>query len=121
MALVTVTFFHALQIYFYRSRNSHFGERPVPSEIQWALRELVAAAYYTMATGPVQLLERFQWSLLIAGIETHDPVHQEWISRTISDPSMKHALHLIQEAKTISCISMQTLRQIIEGCSNAGV
>ncbi|KAH8672411.1 hypothetical protein BGZ61DRAFT_398449 [Ilyonectria robusta] len=121
MALVTVTFFHALQIYFYRSRNSHFGQRPVPSEIQWALRELVAAAYYTMATGPVQLLERFQWSLLIAGIETHDPVHLEWISRTISDPSMKHALHLVQEAKAISYISMQTLRQIIEGCSSAGV
>lgn len=121
MALVTVTFFHALQIYFYRSRNSHFGERPVPSEIQWALRELVAAAYYTMATGPVQLLERFQWSLLIAGIETHDPVHLEWISRTISDPSMKHALHLVQEAKAVSYISMQTLRQIVEGYSSAGV
>ncbi|KAH7120537.1 hypothetical protein EDB81DRAFT_666661 [Dactylonectria macrodidyma] len=121
MALVTVTFFHALQIYFYRARNSYFGQRPVPAEVQWALRELIAAAYYTMATGPVQLLERFQWSLLIAGIETHDPVHQEWISRVISDPSMKHALYLIQEAQGVACVSMQTMRQIIETCSLASV
>ncbi|KAH7139632.1 hypothetical protein B0J13DRAFT_586247 [Dactylonectria estremocensis] len=121
MALVTVTFFHALQIYFYRSRSSYFGQRPVPAEVQWALRELVAAAYYTMATGPVQLLERFQWSLLIAGIETHDPVHQEWISRVISDPSMKHALYLIQEAQGVACVSMQTMRQIIERCSQASM
>ncbi|KAI9166392.1 transporter [Paramyrothecium foliicola] len=73
MALVTVTFFHALEIYLYRSRGSSLGELPTPARVQLSLKELMTTAYYATAAGPVQLLERFQWALLIAGIETHDP------------------------------------------------
>ncbi|KAF4437556.1 hypothetical protein F53441_13005 [Fusarium austroafricanum] len=89
MALVTVTIFHALEIYLYRSRDSFFGDRPIPADIERALQELVAAAYHTIPVGPVQLLERFQWALLIAGLETHDPVYRDWISASISDPVVK--------------------------------
>jgi hypothetical protein len=118
MALVTVTFFHAIQIYFYRSRDSHFGQLPVTNEFQYILCELIAAAYYTVATGPVQLLERFQWSLLIAGIETYDPVHLKWTLETISDPVLSNILFLVKENQKLHSVSMEELRYIIDAVSH---
>jgi hypothetical protein len=115
MALVTATIFYALQIYLHRSRNSGFGQTPVPHEIEMALKELVAAAYHTIATGPVQLLERFQWALLIAGVETHDPVHRDWISANISDPVIKSVFNVVLAAKGRSDegISMEAVRELV--------
>lgn len=115
MALVTITIFHALQIYLYRSRNSSLGQMPVPQDIEIALKDLVAAAYHTIAVGPVQLLERFQWALLIAGIETCDPVHRDWISANISDPVIKSVFNVVLSAKGQSeeGISMDTVRDLV--------
>ncbi|CAG7564444.1 unnamed protein product [Fusarium equiseti] len=114
MALVTVTILHALQIYLHRSRDSSFGETPVPLEVEAALTELVAAAYHTITIGPVQLLERFQWALLIAGIETHDPIHRDWISASISDPVIKSVYDHVLAAKGMSdTVSMEAVRDLI--------
>ncbi|KAF4470370.1 hypothetical protein FALBO_2729 [Fusarium albosuccineum] len=44
MALVAVTFFHALEIYLHRSRETGFGEMPVPSEVQRALKDPPSSA-----------------------------------------------------------------------------
>ncbi|KAF4964892.1 hypothetical protein FSARC_7237 [Fusarium sarcochroum] len=115
MALVTVTIFHALQIYLHRSRDSALGGLPVPVEVDKALKGLVTTAYHTIAAGPVQLLERFQWALLIAGIETHDPVHRDWVSANISDPVIKGVYNLVLSAKGMSDkgISMQAVRDLV--------
>ncbi|KAF5642255.1 zn 2cys6 transcription factor [Fusarium tjaetaba] len=115
MALVAVTIFHALEIYLYRSRDTFFGETPVPADIERALQELVSAAYHTIPVGPVQLLERFQWALLIGGIETHDPVYRDWISGSISDPVIKGVYNLVVSAKTLSAkgISMEAIRELV--------
>ena len=114
MALVTVTILHALQIYLYRSRDSAFGETPVPPEVETALTDLVAVAYHTITIGPVQLLERFQWALLIAGIETHDPIHRDWISASISDPVIKSVYNHVLAAKGMSdTVSMEAVRDLI--------
>ncbi|KAF4417037.1 zn 2cys6 transcription factor [Fusarium acutatum] len=115
MALVAVTIFHALEIYLYRSRDTFFGETPVPADIERALQELVSAAYHTIPVGPVQLLERFQWALLIGGIETHDPVYRDWISASISDPVIKGVYNLVVSAKTLSAkgISMEAVRELV--------
>lgn len=116
MACVTVTFFHALRIYLCRSTNHPFGSIPVHPDIQDSLPRLISAAYKTIATGAVQLLERFQWSLLIAGIETSDPVHLDWIKANISDASIRAVLHLILDEKTRlgGSISMQTIRGLVQ-------
>lgn len=118
MALVAVTIFHALQIYLARSRDSALSQLPVPCEVQRALKDLMTTAYYTVATGPVQLLERFQWALLIAGIETHDPIHRDWISASISDPAIKGIFQLIQSAKGSSGITMRAVRRLVSGGYN---
>jgi hypothetical protein len=120
MTLVTVSFYYALQIYFYRSQNPAFGKRPIPDKVQSALRKLISTAYYTVAAGPVQLLERFQWALLIAGIETNDPVHRDWITANIADNNMKCVLQLILDAKQTCSISMQEIRQLVSGVKVSG-
>ncbi|KAJ5252656.1 hypothetical protein N7489_003066 [Penicillium chrysogenum] len=121
MALVAVTFFHAIQIYFHRSRDSYFGQLPVPNEIQQTLSQLISAAFHTVATGPVQLLERFQWSLLIAGMETHDPVHLEWILANLSDPILKTLLNMVKEEQEPPRISIKHLRRIIDPVSHGDI
>ncbi|RGP80300.1 zn 2cys6 transcription factor [Fusarium longipes] len=115
MALVTSTIFYALQIYLHRSRDSAFGQMPLPQDIDTALKELVIAAYHAIATGPVQLLERFQWALMIAGIETQDPVHRDWISANISDPVIKSVFSLVLAAKGRSDkgVSMEEIRDLV--------
>jgi hypothetical protein len=118
MALVTVTFFHAIQLYFCRSRDSYFGQFPVTAEFHSILSELIAAAYYTVTAGSVQLLERFQWSLLIAGIESHDPIHVEWILKTISDPILRNVLSLVKQKQRSHSVSMEGLRCIIDTVSH---
>ncbi|KAJ5979557.1 hypothetical protein N7481_006855 [Penicillium waksmanii] len=114
MALVAVTFFHAIQIYLFRSRDSYFGQLPISSEIQRTLNELIATAYQTVAAGPVQLLERFQWSLLIAGVETHDPVHLDWIFGILSDPILKAILKHVKRRQAIYPVSMDEIRKVVD-------
>ncbi|KAI9375281.1 hypothetical protein BJX61DRAFT_531697 [Aspergillus egyptiacus] len=116
MAYVTVTFFYALQIYLHRARWSSFGTRPVPTALQEALSSLIAAAYHAIRTGPVQLLERFQWSLFMSGLETTDPVHQEWIGKNLSDPAMKEGFDHLQAIKQQSPrdITMQKIRSLVD-------
>ncbi|KAL4937136.1 hypothetical protein BDV06DRAFT_232784 [Aspergillus oleicola] len=116
MTYVAATCFYALQIYLYRARQSPFGTRPISSELQDALNSLVSAAYYATKTGQVQLLERFQWSLFISGLEVTDPVHQEWIGNHISDPAIKKGFDHFQTIKGQSPggITMQKVRSLID-------
>ncbi|KAL4990599.1 hypothetical protein BDW68DRAFT_194257 [Aspergillus falconensis] len=116
MTYVTATFFYALQIYFYRARQSSFGTRPIPFELQNALNSLVSAAYYATQAGQVQLLERFQWSLFIAGLEVTDPVYQEWVGNNMSDPAIRKGFDCIQRIKRQSSggMTMQKIRSLID-------
>ena len=113
MECVTVTFYYALQIYLHRSCESAFGTDPVPEEVSCALGSLVTAAYTAVTIGPIQLLERFQWSLFIWGLETRDPVHREWITIHLSDPALKRVFQLVQEATSHSPVTMHNLRRIV--------
>ncbi|KAE8166035.1 hypothetical protein BDV40DRAFT_285708 [Aspergillus tamarii] len=113
MECVTVTFYYALQIYLHRSCESAFGTDPVPEEVSCALGSLVTAAYTAVTIGPIQLLERFQWSLFIWGLETRDPVHREWITTHLSDPALKRVFQLVQEATSHSPVTMHNLRRIV--------
>ncbi|KAL2852396.1 hypothetical protein BJY01DRAFT_259958 [Aspergillus pseudoustus] len=117
MSFVAATFYYALQIYFHRARQSSFQARPLPNECQNSLTSLVSTAYYAIKTGPVQLLERFQWSLFIAGLETTDPVHQEWVGNNISDPAIKAGFDHIKGLKRQfeEGITIRMIRSLIDG------
>ncbi|KAL4808354.1 hypothetical protein BDV18DRAFT_158455 [Aspergillus unguis] len=119
MSFVTATVYYALRVYFYRARQSPFRTRPIPSDLENTLNSLVSAAYYATKTGQVQLLERFQWSLFMAGLETTDPVHLEWISSNISDPAIRKRFECCQAVRQSpgGGITMQKIRELTEGCT----
>ncbi|KAL4788142.1 hypothetical protein BJX76DRAFT_353443 [Aspergillus varians] len=116
MAYVTASFFYALQIYLYRARLSPFGTRPIPPDFQDTLNSLISAAYHATKTGPVQLLERFQWSLFMAGLETTDLIHQEWFRTNMSDPAIKKGFDHVQAIKRQSpgSITMHMIRSLTD-------
>jgi hypothetical protein len=115
MAFVVVTFYYALQIYFYRCADDQFGALPVPAQVGEALSILMKTAYHTVHRGQVQFLERFQWALMIAGIESQDPVHQAWIGNTLADPAMQCARCSIKQDMDLrgGTISMKRIRQLV--------
>lgn len=117
MAYVTTTVFYALHVYLDRATTNGFGSTPVSPHTQRALAALLAVAYKTIAAGPVQLLERFQWALLIAGVETSDPIHRDWIRANISDPGFKNMLGvvLMEKGRLGGAIRMTTIRQLTGG------
>ncbi|RAK98161.1 Zn(II)2Cys6 transcription factor domain-containing protein [Aspergillus ibericus CBS 121593] len=116
LELVTVSLFHAVCIYLCRSR-SPLGDRPVPTEVQSALSDLITTAHRTISRGSVQLLERFQWSLLILGLETNDPIHWDWVCVNISDSAIREVFRVCLQAKKRSGgrISIATLRELVSG------
>ncbi|KAL5364533.1 hypothetical protein BJX96DRAFT_168359 [Aspergillus floccosus] len=117
MAYVTTAVFYALHVYLDRATTHGFGSTPVSPVTQQALAALLAVAYKTIAAGPVQLLDRFQWALLIAGVETSDPIHRDWIRANISDPGFKDMLGVVLREKDRlgGAIRMPTVRLLTGG------
>ncbi|PWY93098.1 hypothetical protein BO94DRAFT_460734 [Aspergillus sclerotioniger CBS 115572] len=115
--LVTVSLFYAVCIYLCRSRSPALGEQPVPPEVQTALTGLITTAHRTISRGSVQLLERFQWSLLILGLETNDPIHWDWVGKNITDAAIREVFNVCLRVKKQSggSISIATLRQLVGG------
>jgi len=81
-------------------------------EIQQALLDLLRTAHHTTRIASVRLLERFQWSMLIAAAETHDLIHLDWLEENISDIVMEKVFHKMLRIKKQNAgrISIQQLR-----------
>ncbi|KPI34759.1 uncharacterized protein AB675_10 [Cyphellophora attinorum] len=120
MRLVAVAFYHAIVIYHYRCRSSPFGASPVPEDIQEALKGLFTCTRFAVRTRSVQLLERFQWSLFIAGVETNDVANTEWVRESLADAVLKDVFGVVRDVKRNShgCISLGTVRSLFtcNGC-----
>jgi hypothetical protein len=56
-------------------------------------------------------------ALLVAGIETNDAVHRNWIFPNISDPGIKKLLRVVLDKKHElgGEITMPTIRQMVNG------
>lgn len=117
MAYVTATVFYALRVYLDRATTRGFGSTPVDHKIQRPQSVLLRIAYKAVSTGPVQLLERFQWALLVAGMETSDAIHRDWVEDNISDPGIRDLLRIIlwEKAKLGGVSHMSTVRGLIRG------
>jgi hypothetical protein len=53
-----------------------------PHEVSVALKTLLSIVQITFAYNGIELHERLQWPLFLAGIETNDMVYREWIIRS---------------------------------------
>jgi hypothetical protein len=116
LAYVSVTMFYAIRIYLLRCTSIGFGGHRSPA-LQETLQSLILTAYRTLAKGPIALSERFQWSLLIAGMETNDIIQQEWILSKISDPGIQSLLKAVRDEKKKwgGEIRMSKVREMVVG------
>jgi hypothetical protein len=114
MRLVAVAFYYAVVIYHHRSRSSPFGALPVTEDIREALKGLLTCTHFAVRTRSVQLLERFQWSLFIAGVETNDVEDGAWVQDSLADAVLKDVLAAVRDEKRKrhGCIPLATLRSL---------
>jgi hypothetical protein len=104
--------FYAVRIYYFRCANPD-AHAPRPPIIEKALSSLVGIAYRTC---PSELYGCPQWPLLIAGAETSDPIHRDWILKHMSPGVYKKALEKIVQAQKVigGRIGMSLLREMCD-------
>jgi hypothetical protein len=93
-----VSLFYAIRIYYFRVKNPDV-HAPRPPVIEKALSSLIGIAYRTYSSGSSNLYRCPQWPLLIAGAETSDPIHRDWILKNMSPDIYKGALEKIIAAQ----------------------
>jgi hypothetical protein len=113
-----VPYFWALRIYKFRCFIQG-NESPVtPPEIQTCLNSILTVAQRTFSTGYEEhIAERFQWSLFMAGIETADSIHREWVASKLYRARLRRAFQCIldMQSKTGRRVPMQIVRQVMCG------
>lgn len=83
---------------------------------------LKAAQRATSATGTSASFLGLQWALLVAGAETKDPIHREWIMSKIVVAQYRSAFRTMSkmEAQTGTPVGVRNLGDILSGaCSFA--
>jgi Fungal specific transcription factor domain len=118
-----VSLFYAIRIYYFRCTNLD-AHAPRPPIVEKALSSLIGIVYRTYTSGPSELYGCPQWPLLIAGAETSDPIHRDWILKHMSPDVYKKALeNIVQAQKEIGGrIGISQLREICgEGGSDGEV
>ena len=114
MPFVALAFFHALKIYLCRGQGVGFGARPIPEGIEASITSLMTAAHKAISVAPIQQLERLQWSLLIAAIETEDLIYRDWLRKIVCDVALQMLLTGIEKVKTLNggTITMLEIRNL---------
>ncbi|KGO61226.1 Amidohydrolase [Penicillium expansum] len=110
---ISIIIFHALQICWARCTGSSFGSRASPPT-ERALASLLTLAQRICSRSSPPKFERFHWALFIAGIETNDLLHREWILGKIAGVRLNMAITKVLAAKDRSgTISMATIRKLL--------
>lgn len=112
---ISVIVFHALQICWARCNGSSFGSVASHSTKR-ALESLLTLAHRICSRGSPPKFERFHWALFIAGIETNDLLHREWILGKIAGLRLNLAIVKVLAIKDrTGTISMTTIRTLLSG------
>lgn len=115
---ISIIIFHALQICWARCTGSSFGSRASPPT-ERALASLLTLAQRICSRSSPPKFERFHWALFIAGIETNDLLHREWILGKIAGVRLNMAITKVLAAKDRSgTISMATIRKLLSGAKS---
>ncbi|OBT70780.1 hypothetical protein VF21_10265 [Pseudogymnoascus sp. 05NY08] len=113
-----VSNFYALRIYKFRCFHCDGVFAITPPEVQSSLTAILQIAQRSFSVKQQsQMIGRFQWPLFIAGIETSDGIHKEWIRTKLKKTRLSCAFKRILEIqdKTGRRVSMPLVRQIMCG------
>ncbi|KAL4864813.1 hypothetical protein BDV12DRAFT_205514 [Aspergillus spectabilis] len=110
--------FYFVKLYYFRLTVSDYTE-PTPPHIMLAMTELISMAHRAFRGQGHWGHEIFQLPLFMAGIETKDPIHVEWIISKLSTLQVRFRTALSQiiliQGQTGSRLSVAHIRQILEG------
>lgn len=113
-----VSCFHALRIYKFRCFHYDGVVSITPPEVQSSLAAILQIAQRSFSVKQQdQTIERFQWPLFMAGIETSDGIHKEWIRTKLKKARLSRAFKRILEIQDKSGrrVSMPLVRHIMCG------
>jgi hypothetical protein len=96
-----VVLFNALKVYYFRARVGD-AELEAPPDIQKALMHILIIIRRTFASNGNELHDRLQWPLFLAGIETDDGFHSDWVLSRISKNRQKRVLEMVIQRQTYS-------------------
>lgn len=86
-----VALFYSLRIYLFRALN----EVTVSSKVYHAMTSILLIVQRRLSSGKDEMFRNFQMPLFMAGIETNDPIHREWVTSKLTLPRYKRSIQEI--------------------------
>jgi hypothetical protein len=93
-------FFHAVELDFYR--NAYFME-PLTEPASRAISQILSILTIIYETEGLLSLSKNVWCLFVAGVETRDPVYQNWILGRMKDISI-HGSNVVRATKVLEAV-----------------
>ncbi|KAF7945683.1 uncharacterized protein EAE97_004721 [Botrytis byssoidea] len=114
-----LSYFYAIRIYHFRYTTQNGDRNARPKVIKRALKSLLDIAQRIFAQGDEEHYERLHWPLFMAGIETTDTIHREWILEKFSSGKFKTVLEKVSKIQHLSGtrVHMSLVREM---CSKEG-
>lgn len=114
-----LSYFYAIRIYHFRYAVQDKDRNARPKVVKRALKSLLNIAQRIFAKGDDEHYERLHWPLFMAGIETSDPIHREWILERLSSGRFRTVMEKVLKIQHLSGIraNMSLIREM---CSKEG-
>ncbi|KAM0180829.1 hypothetical protein ACHAPF_002122 [Botrytis cinerea] len=114
-----LSYFYAIRIYHFRYTTQNEDRNARPKVVKRALKSLLDIAQRIFAKGDEEHYERLHWPLFMAGIETTDTIHREWILKKFSSGKFKTVLEKVLKIQHLSGtrVHMSLIREM---CSKEG-
>ncbi|KAK6600454.1 hypothetical protein H4I96_07780 [Botrytis cinerea] len=114
-----LSYFYAIRIYHFRYTTQNEDRNARPKVVKRALKSLLDIAQRIFAKGDEEHYERLHWPLFMAGIETRDTIHREWILKKFSSGKFKTVLEKVLKIQHLSGtrVHMSLIREM---CSKEG-
>ncbi|RAL65777.1 hypothetical protein DID88_005442 [Monilinia fructigena] len=114
-----LSYFYAIRIYHFRYAVQNEDRNTRPKVVKRALKSLLNIAQRIFAKGDEEHYERLRWPLFMAGIETSDPIHREWILERLSPGRFRTVMEKVLRIQHLggTRVNMSLIREM---CSKEG-
>ncbi|PQE10212.1 Fungal transcriptional regulatory N-terminal protein [Rutstroemia sp. NJR-2017a WRK4] len=109
-----VSYFYAVRIYHFRYSTRIEDPNSRPKVVKKALKSLLAIAHRVSSKSYEEHFERLHWPLFMAGLETSDPIHREWILEKFSSGKFRSVLERVVMIQHLSGsrVGMSLIREM---------
>lgn len=120
---LSVAYYHAVRIYLFRCTLKDLDVE-TPHQIRQSVDNILSIAlamfsgngisYSSNLSKEDTLFHRIEWPLFIAGVETKDSIHQDWIRQKLGERNTTVALERVlrEQRSTGLRVGVETMRQV---------